>query len=319
LQNESDPFKVSVFKMAQMKQKFIHDVQQFDRILDFLRLAVSQAGREQLYYGHGTDNAWDDLLTLVAETLSFPTAILGTLLQAHLTATEKEMLAKQLARRIFDRIPVPYLTQQAHFCGLSFYVDERVLIPRSPIAELIEQQFSPWIEAHQVTRILDMCTGSACIAIACCYAFPEAAVDAVDYSAAALVVAEINRQRHDAVDQLSLIESDCFTAVPDTQYDIIVSNPPYVGEDSMALLPTEYRHEPVMALHAENNGLAIVETLLRNASRYLSDVGILVVEVGESEEALMAAYPDVPFIWLSFERGGSGVFLLTKAELDRYF
>jgi ribosomal protein L3 glutamine methyltransferase len=187
------------------------------------------------------------------------------------------------------------------------------------MAELIQHQFSPWIIADQVDNILDLCTGSACIAIACCFAFPEAAVDAVDICADALEVAEINREHYHLEEQLTLIKSDCFSAVSDLKYDLIVSNPPYVGFDEMQSLPKEYAHEPTLALEAENNGLALVERILHEAHNHLSDIGILVVEVGNSDEALVEAYPDLPFTWLEFENGGHGVFLLTYQQLHTYF
>lgn len=291
----------------------------FKSIIDFLRFGVSSANAERLYYGHGTDNAWDDIQALILGTLSLPFDLDPLFLQARLTKDEKAMLCQQLERRVHDRVPVPYLTHEAYFCDLSFYVDERVLIPRSPIAELIKQQFSPWIAAEEVEHVLDLCTGSACIAIACCYAFPDADVDAVDISPDALTVAEINRKRHGVQDRLTLIESDCFAEVPVRQYDIIVSNPPYVSHAEMQTLPDEYRHEPNLALEATNNGLAIVENILFAAADYLSDYGILVVEVGNSEEALLDAYPHVPFTWIDFECGGQGVFLLTCQQLKEYF
>lgn len=291
----------------------------FQSIIDFLRFGLSRANAASLYYGHGTDNAWDDILALVLGSLYLPTNLDPLLLQAHLTQDEKTGLTQQLKKRIVDRVPVPYLIHEAWFCGLTFYVDERVLIPRSPIAELINHQFSPWIDSNQVERVLDLCTGSGCIAIACCYAFPEAHVHAVDISPDALAVAEINRQRHDVQDQLTLFESDCFDAVPDIQYDIIVSNPPYVGSDEMKTLPNEYRHEPVLALETGNNGLAIVDNILRQAHQYLTKEGILVVEVGNSEQALIDAYPDVPFTWLDFEHGGQGIFLLTAQQIKHHF
>lgn len=291
----------------------------FQTILDFLRFGLSRAHAEALYYGHGTDNAWDDMHALVLGSLSLPFDVDRMLLQARLTNEEKAMLCRQLERRITERVPVPYLTHKAYFCDLEFYVDERVLIPRSPIAELIRYQFSPWVTEEKVVRILDLCTGSGCIAIACCYAFPDALVDAVDISSDALDVAKINCERHGVQDILTLIQSDCFENVPYETYDLIVSNPPYVGHEEMETLPAEYRHEPTLALETENNGLAIVEKILRHAHLYLSDQGILVVEVGNSEEALIAAYPDVPFTWLEFERGGQGVFLLTKEQLTEHF
>ncbi len=291
----------------------------FSSIIDFLRFGFSRARSETLYYGHGTDNAWDDILTLVLGSLSLPIGVDPLLLQAQLTKDEKAFLCQQLERRIVARVPVPYLTHEAYFCDLAFYVDDRVLIPRSPIAELINQQFSPWVDADKVERILDLCTGGGCIAIACCYAFPEAQVDAVDISSDALAVAEINRQRHEVQDQLTLIESDCFEAVSVVKYDIIVSNPPYVGAAEMQTLPNEYRHEPVLALETGNNGLAIVENILQRAHNYLTKEGVLIVEVGNSEAALVEAYPNVPFTWLDFEHGGQGVFLLTHQQIKDYF
>ncbi|WP_133126798.1 50S ribosomal protein L3 N(5)-glutamine methyltransferase [Legionella nagasakiensis] len=302
-----------------MAVSFSTVTQNFQTIIDFLRFALSKAHVEALYYGHGTDNAWDDMHALVLDSLSLPFDVDPMLLQARLTDEEKAWLCRQLERRIRERIPVPYLTHKAYFCDLEFYVDERVLIPRSPIAELIDCQFSPWVKEEKVDRILDLCTGSGCIAIACCYAFPHALVDAVDVSADALEVAKINSERHDVQDVLTLIQSDCFEDVPHHTYDLIISNPPYVGREEMERLPDEYRHEPKLALETENNGLAIAEKILHHAHAYLSDHGVLVVEVGNSQEALMAAYPDVPFTWLEFERGGHGVFLLTKAQLNDYF
>lgn len=298
---------------------YVHSTQNFISIIDFLRFGLSSANNAKLHYGHGTDNAWDDMLALVLGCLSLPLDLDPLLWKARLTQEEKEKLAQVLERRIFGRVPVPYLTHTAYFCGLAFYVDERVLIPRSPIAEFIEKEFSPWIKPENVKRVLDLCCGSGCIAISCCYAFPEASVDAVDISTAALEVAAINRERHGVEEQLSLIESDVFAQVPPVQYDIIVSNPPYVGSEEMQTLPEEYRHEPVLALKASKNGMAVVDKILKRAHEYLSQHGILIVEVGNTEEALVDAYPDLAFTWLDFERGGSGVFLLTREQLVAYF
>lgn len=297
----------------------IKETEELITILDFLRFGLSCAVDAHLYYGHGTDNAWDDIRSLILRSLSLPYDLEPELVNARLTTSEKKYLSQQLDKRLNQRVPVPYLIKEAYFCDLPFYVDERVLIPRSPIAELIVNQFSPWIDADKVHRILDLCTGSGCIAIACCYAFPEAVVDAVDISNEALAVATINCEQLDVEDQLTLIESDCFAKVPKVKYDIIVSNPPYVGKEEMQTLPDEYRHEPVLALETSNNGLAIVEKILNNAHDYLSDDGILVVEVGNSEEALCDAYPMVPFTWLEMSNGGQGVFVLTKQQLRDYF
>ncbi|KTD16722.1 50S ribosomal protein L3 N(5)-glutamine methyltransferase [Legionella jordanis] len=288
-------------------------------IVDFIRFGITEARGNDLYFGHGTDNAWDEMFALILESLSLPLNCDPLLLQSHLTQAEKQLLTAQLSRRIKDKVPVPYLTHVAYFCEMPFYVDERVLIPRSPIAELIKQQFSPWLIADQVHRVLDLCTGSGCIAIACSYAFPEAIVDAVDISRDALDVAAINCERHVVQEQVRLIQSDLWQAVPNVRYDLIVSNPPYVGSEEMQSLPAEYQHEPKLALETDNNGLAIVEKILAKAHDYLSDEGILVVEVGNSDQALEEAFPDVPFTWLEFEHGGHGVFLLTREQLKAYF
>lgn len=293
--------------------------QELKTIIDFIRFGMTQAQTNNLYFGHGTDNVWDEMLALILGSLSLPIHSDPLLLQSRLTQTEKQMIVKQLSRRILDKVPVPYLTNLAYFCELPFYVDERVLIPRSPIAELIKQEFSPWLVAERVERILDLCTGSGCIAIACSYAFPHATVDAVDISTEALQVAEINRERHHLVDEINLIESDCWEKVPAVQYDLIVSNPPYVGFDEMQTLPAEYHHEPKLALETPKNGLAVVEKILARAHDYLTEEGILVVEVGNSAPALEEAYPEVPFTWLDFDHGGQGVFLLTYEQLKHYF
>ena len=304
---------------ALMSSYIIKETDELVTILDFLRFSLTSATKAHLYYGHGTDNAWDDMRSLILRSLSLPYDVDPHLLNARLTTSEKKHLCQQLEKRINQRVPVPYLIKEAYFCDLPFYVDERVLIPRSPIAELINNQFSPWIDAENVNHILDLCTGSGCIAIACCYAFPDAEVDAVDISSEALAVAAINCDALDVGEQLTLIESYCFNNVPRQKYDLIVSNPSYVGKEEMQTLPDEFRHEPVLALETNNNGLAIVEKILNNAHAYLSDQGILVVEVGNSEEALCEAYPLVPFTWLEMSQGGQGVFLLTKEQLEEFF
>ena len=290
----------------------------FKTILDFLRFGLSSANSAKLYYGHGTDNSYDEILALILGSLNLPYELDPVMYNSQLTPDEKVLIAEQLYKRIVKHVPVPYLTNTAYFCDLSFFVDDRVLIPRSPIAELILDKFSPWIDEDKVESILDLCTGSGCIAIACCYAFEDALVDAVDISKDAISVAVINRDRHSLNNVLTIIESDCFNAVPLKKYDIIVSNPPYVGHEEMQTLPNEYLHEPNIALETNNNGLAIVDNILSKAQNYLSDHGILVVEVGNSEEALLEAYPSIPFTWLDFERGGSGVFILTCQQLKDY-
>lgn len=284
-------------------------------IKDFIRYATSQFNAAGLYYGHGTDNAWDEAVALVLRTLHLPHDITPTILDARLTLQERETLLELIDKRVKKRVPVAYLIHEAYFAGLSFYVDERVLIPRSPIAEMIENQFSPWIAEDNVHHILDLCTGSGCIAIACAKAFPEAQVDASDISSDALTVAKMNVLRHHVEDQVHLIESDLFNQIPPKQYDIIVSNPPYVDAADMASLPAEYLHEPQLGLASGKDGLDCALRILRDAKKYLKPQGILVVEVGNSESTLADQYPDLPLTWIEFERGGGGVFILTAEQV----
>lgn len=282
---------------------------------DYIRFATSRFNASGLYYGHGTDNAWDDASALCLHSLHLPHTINPTVLDANLIAEEKTKLLELIEQRATNRIPVPYLTNEAWFAGLTFYVDERVLIPRSPIAELIEHYFQPWIDENRVEHILDLCTGSGCIGIACAKAFPDAKVDASDISLDALAVAKINILRHDVEDQVHLFESDLFQNLPKKKYDIIVSNPPYVSVAEMQALPAEYKHEPSLGLTAGHDGLDLAKRILHDARSYLQPHGILIVEVGNSEIALAKQYPQLPFTWLEFERGGGGVFLLRAEQL----
>lgn len=284
-------------------------------IRDFIRWAVSRFNEAGLFFGHGTDNAWDDAIALILHTLHLPHDINPLVLDAHLTPSECDALLKIIQRRVQERIPVPYLTHEAWFAGMPFYVDERVLVPRSPIAELIENQFQPWVHPHSVYDILDLCTGSGCIAIACAHAFPEANVDASDVSADALAVAKINILRHEVEEQVSLYQSNLFESLPPKTYDIIVSNPPYVDAEEMALLPEEFLHEPRLGLAGGAEGIDFVKRILLQSYRYLNPEGILIVEVGNSEHALMDRFPEIPFMWLEFQRGGGGVFMLTAKQL----
>lgn len=286
-------------------------------IRDYIRYAISSFNQAGLFYGHGTDNSWDEAHALILHTLHLPYDIHSSLFEANLIEQEKAKIIDLINRRIQNRIPLPYLINEIFFAGLPFYVDERVLIPRSPIAELIENYFSPWIEFNQVKNILDMCTGSGCIAVACAKAFPDAQVDASDISKDALVVANINILRHQVEHQVFLHQSDLFATLPQQQYDIIVTNPPYVSQQEIDELPAEYGHEPLLALQAGEKGLDCVIDILKTASIYLRPHGILVVEVGNSEQNLIELFPHVPFTWLEFERGGDGVFLLTADQLHK--
>ena len=292
---------------------------QFKTVAAALRWAERAFTEAGLCYGHGTDNAWDDAVALTLYALNLPTDADKAILQRSLTIAESQQLSSLFTQRIKERIPVPYLTQQAWFCGLPFYVDQRVLIPRSPMAELIMQQFSPWIMASKVRYILDLCSGSACIAVACAYAFPQATVDALEFSTAAIEVAKINLQQHQLTDRVQLLQSDVFSALTEQRYDIIVSNPPYVDADDFSHMPAEFRQEPVLALTSGDDGLDITRRILLQASQYLTAQGILVVEVGNSATTLTAALPQLPLTWLEFANGGTGVFILTKAVLDDYW
>ena len=285
---------------------------------DCVRWGVSQFRQVNLFYGHGTDNAEDDALQLVLYALHLPHGLSPELMASRLTRREREQVLALLARRITERKPAPYLTQCAWFAGLQFYVDERVLIPRSPLAEVIERQFAPWSEAESIDRVLDLCTGSACIAIACAHFLPHASVDAIELSTAACAVAQKNVEHHDMETRVKVLQGDLFAPVAGERYQVIISNPPYVGQAEYATLPAEYRHEPVMALTSGQDGLDIVVRILRDARAHLTDEGILVCEVGNTEDALMQRFPDVPFTWLEFERGGGGVFMLTAQELQRF-
>lgn len=285
---------------------------------DFIRYSVAEMHRNGVYLGHGTDNLWDEAVHLVTHCAGLPWDVNPDVLSANLLTKEKLQILLLLEKRVKDRTPLPYLTGEAWFCGLPFTVDERVLIPRSPIAQLIQQDFQPWIEDLQVERVLDLCTGSGCIGIACAYAFQMAEVDVVDLSTEALDVCRENIQRHDLGERVCAIESDLFTELQGKKYQLIVSNPPYVDLNDLNSMPTEYGHEPAMALGSGKDGLDITRRILADAPQYLTEDGLLVVEVGNSEVALQAAYPDVPFIWVELPEGGNGVFVLSAGQLSEY-
>lgn len=283
-------------------------------IRDFLRWTLSRFQASELWFGHGTDNPWDEAVQLVMQALHLAPEGDQRFLDARLTEAEKSRLLDLLHRRIVDRVPTPYLTGRAWFAGLEFVVDERVLIPRSPIAELIEQGFEPWLP-RQPERILDLCAGSGCIGIACAYAFPETEVIVSDICDQALDVARQNIARHRLEDRVEAVQSDLFAGLPGECFDLIVSNPPYVDAEDMAALPAEYGHEPQLALASGDDGLDFTRRLLAEAVDHLTDDGVLIVEVGNSWPALEQAFPEIPFTWLEFERGGDGVFLLHRRDL----
>jgi len=283
-------------------------------VADWQRYLATHLNQSDVYFGHGAADGWEESTLFLSEVTATDFSDLQQILSCRLTLQEKEQLFEWLVERVFEKTPAAYLVNKAWFCGLPFYVDERVLVPRSPISELIENQFQPWITSEP-TRILDLCTGSGCIAIACAHAFPDAQVDATDISSDALQVANMNIEQHGLWERVTALESDGYDSIKDNRYDLIVTNPPYVDQEDMSDLPAEYHHEPELGLAAGNDGLDLVRRILLDGADMLNDGGILVCEVGNSLVHVAQAWPEVPFTWLEFERGGEGVFLLTKEQL----
>lgn len=284
------------------------------RVGDIISWGAGRFEKEGLCFGHGTDNAWDEALSLVLFALSLPWDSDATLLQRSLSTNEQLRITSLFDRRIRERIPAAYLIGEAWFAGLSFVVDQRVLVPRSPIAELIESGFSPWLKTSPAT-VLDLCTGSGCIGIACAHYFPEALVVLSDISVEALEVAEQNIQRYQLSERVITAESDLFAGLCGQRFDLIVANPPYVDADDLAAMPCEFLHEPVVGLGSGVDGLDFTRRLISEAQDYLTEEGTLIVEVGNSWLALEDAFPTISFLWMDFERGGHGVFLLTAQQL----
>jgi ribosomal protein L3 glutamine methyltransferase len=280
---------------------------------DYIRWAVSRFHEHEVYFGHGTDNAWDEARLLVLGGLHLPWAMADAYLDCRLEEAECLHLNELLRRRIEERVPAAYLLGEAWFCGLPFIVDERVLVPRSPIAEYIERQFAPWLP-RTPARILDLCTGSGCIGIACAYEFPDAEVVLADLSYDALEVANLNIEQHELEGRVYTVQSDGFDGLPGQRFDLIVSNPPYVDLEDFASMPDEYQHEPELGLACGDDGLDLVRRMLAEAADHLTDDGLLVVEVGNSQVHVEALYPEVDFTWLEFQRGGHGVFLLAAQQ-----
>jgi ribosomal protein L3 glutamine methyltransferase len=283
-------------------------------VRDLIERGARRLRRARVFFGHGTDNARDEAAALVWHALGLPAPTARIYLKV--TSERQQRQARELiTRRIRERTPAVYLTGETWFAGLKFRADSRALIPRSPLAELIERGYAPWIDPRRVRRVLDIGTGGGCLAIASARMLPGARVDALDLSAPALALAALNVRRHRLGRRVRLLQSDYFSALSAERYDIIVSNPPYVGARELRALPAEYRHEPRMALASGRDGMDAVRAILKDARRHLNPGGILIVEVGNTEVAVRRAFPRLPFTWLTFERGGGGVFLLTAQQL----
>jgi ribosomal protein L3 glutamine methyltransferase len=285
-------------------------------VRDYIRYAVSRFTAAQLFFGHGSDNAWDEAVYLTLHTLSLPLDRLEPFLDARLLPHEREALLEIYRRRCEDRLPAAYLTNEAWLGDYRFYIDDRVIVPRSFIAELLQEQLSPWVEdPWAINNALDLCTGSGCLAILTALAFPEAQVDAVDLSKDALAVAERNIGDYSLNERVHPIYSDAFSQLKGKKYDLIISNPPYVNAESVTALPPEYLHEPEMALGSGDDGLEFTHIILREAKNHLTPEGILIVEIGHNREALEEAYPTLPFTWLDTSAGDEYVFMLYAADL----
>lgn len=295
-------------------------VKQLVTIRDYARWAVSSFNQSSIFYGHGTDNAWDEALQLIFHGLQLPLNLVNEFMDAKLTNKERNLLAVLIETRIKDRLPLPYLTGEAWFAGFQFKVDERVLIPRSPIAELLEVGYQPWAGDNCMENVMDLCTGGGCIGIATALYMPDVSVDLVDISTDALQVAEFNIARYELEDRVQAVSSDLFSAFESSEkkYDLIVSNPPYVDKGDLESMPAEFGHEPVLALAAGDDGLDLARRILYKAADFLTDEGLLILEVGNSGMTLEEQFPQVPFTWIEFERGGDGVMVFHRDELLRY-
>lgn len=285
-------------------------------VRDWLRFAVSAFNEAELFFGHGSSTAHDEAVYLILHTLNLPLDTLEPYLDARLTYSETQAIQDVLKRRVDDRIPAAYITHEAWLGEFNFYVDERVIVPRSFIAELLREKLYPWVaEPELTTSVLDLCTGSGCLAILAAHAFPHAMVDAVDLSTDALDVAYLNVHDYGLQDRVQLIQSNLFASLTGKRYDIIISNPPYVDASSVEILPQEYLHEPKMALGSGMDGLDATREIIKHAAEHLSEHGILVVEIGHNRDALETAFPNLPFTWLDVSAGDQFVFLLHRNDL----
>ena len=300
----------------QTSDYFSGALQHLHTVRDYLRFAVSRFNQAKLFFGHGSSDAYDEAAYLILHTLHLPLDRLEPFLDAHLTDGERSEVLNIVQRRVEQRVPAAYLTHEAFLGDFSFYVDERVIVPRSFIAELLLEQLAPWIaEPEEIGSVLDLCTGSGCLAILAAHAFPYAEVDAADLSSDALSVAERNVADYGLQDRVHLIESNLFAKLNGRQYDLIISNPPYVDAASVAALPQEYLHEPKLALGSGHDGLDATRIILEHAAQHLTENGVLVVEIGHNREILEAAYPNLPFTWLDVSAGDQYVFMLHRNDL----
>lgn len=294
------------------------DVKTFT-VAQLIDYAAGQFEQHELFYGHGTDNPQDEAFYLVFAYLNLSFDSHESVYQKIVALEDVQNIQDLIKQRCEQKTPIAYLVKKAWFAGLEFQIDERALIPRSPFAELILQGFAPWCDIKQIENVLEIGTGSGCMSIALSHYFPHLKIDAVDIDEDALVLAEINRQRHNVKQQVMLLQSDVYQTLPQKEYDLIISNPPYVPDTEMQTLPEEYLQEPEQALRANDNGLKVVNNILFEAKHWLNDSGKLFVEVGNSDEIVAENYPQIPFTWLEFESGGHGVFMFTQNELAEYF
>lgn len=291
-------------------------MQNFQSIRDYIRFAVSQFNQAKLFFGHGSSDAYDEAVYLILQTLHLPLDRLEPFLDAQLTKDEQAQVLNNIQQRVEKRIPAAYLTHQAWLGDFSFYVDERVIVPRSFISELLLEQLNPWIsDPDSINNVLDLCTGSGCLAILAAHAFPNCNIEAVDLSADALAVAKRNVAGYALQSRINLIESDMFTKLDSNQYDLIISNPPYVDAESVSALPQEYLHEPELSLGSGNDGLDATRIILKHAAQHLTENGLLIVEIGHNRDVLEAAYPNLPFTWLDVSSGEQFVFMLHRNDL----